>query len=53
MLTRHCVGDGKGYPPGQEPPPTLPPYVLANLRAWREGSPLIYIVTAAEYDLKT
>lgn len=53
VLTGHRAGGGKGYPPGHEPPPKLPGFVLENLRAYREGKPLKYVVTAQEYDLKT
>jgi phosphoglycerate dehydrogenase-like enzyme len=53
ILTGHNVGGGKGYPPGQAPAPRLPDFAVKNLRAYREGSPLIHVVTAAEYDLKT
>jgi phosphoglycerate dehydrogenase-like enzyme len=53
ILTRHKIGSGKGYPPGQEPEPALPDHAKTNLRAFAEGKPLIHVVTAEEYDLKT
>jgi phosphoglycerate dehydrogenase-like enzyme len=53
ILTSHHIGGGKGYPPGHEPTPTLPDFVVHNLAAYRQGKPLLYVITAAEYDLKT
>ncbi|NQU10752.1 hypothetical protein HQ590_08180 [bacterium] len=53
VLTGHRVCVGKGYPPGQEPEPRLPEFAVRNLEAYAAGRPLINVVTAAEYDLKT
>ncbi len=53
LLTRHNISSGKGYPPGQKPPPKLPPFVQHNLRAYAAGEPLLNIIPASIYDLKT
>jgi phosphoglycerate dehydrogenase-like enzyme len=53
ILTLHCIGGGKGYPPGKQPKPQLASFVLHNLAAFRDGQPLINVISAAEYDLKT
>jgi len=53
VLTHHRVGSGKGYPPGHRPKPQLPEFIVKNLAAYRQGKPLINVVTAEEYDLKT
>lgn len=53
VLSHHRIGSGKGYPPGQSPPPELPDFVVHNLRAYRQGQPLVNVISAAIYDLKT
>jgi len=53
VLTLHGIGGGKGYPPGQQPKPSLHEYVTYNLAAYRKGEPLINRITADLYDLKT
>ncbi len=53
VLTRHDISKGKGYPPGEAPPPQLFEHTRQNLEAYRNGAPLKYLITAAEYDMKT
>jgi phosphoglycerate dehydrogenase-like enzyme len=53
VLTYHQIGSGKGYPPGYNPKPSLPDYIVDNLRAYRLGRPLIHVISAKIYDLKT
>jgi phosphoglycerate dehydrogenase-like enzyme len=53
VLTRHGIGGGKGHPPGREPPPRLPDFVLRNLIAYASGQPLTFVIPPDEYDLKT
>jgi phosphoglycerate dehydrogenase-like enzyme len=53
ILTHHNIGGGKGYPPGQTPKRLLPDFVVQNLAAYRQGKPLINVISAEEYDLKT
>jgi phosphoglycerate dehydrogenase-like enzyme len=53
LLSKHKIGSGKGYPPDRQPKPTLPEFVWRNLEAYRSGRPLIHLIGAAEYDLKT
>jgi phosphoglycerate dehydrogenase-like enzyme len=53
ILTLHGIGGGKGYPPGMEPKPQVPAFVIKNLVAFAQRQPLINEVTAEAYDLKT
>lgn len=53
ILTGHEGVVGKGYPPGQAPPPKPSDFVLENLLAFARGEPLKHIVRAEEFDLKT
>jgi phosphoglycerate dehydrogenase-like enzyme len=53
LLTLHKIGGGKGFPPDQKPKPELPDFVLRNLAAYRNGQPLINVITAEVYDTKT
>jgi phosphoglycerate dehydrogenase-like enzyme len=53
ILTLHNIGGGKGFPPDKQPKPQLPNFARHNLVAFRTGQPLVNVVTAAEYDLKT
>jgi phosphoglycerate dehydrogenase-like enzyme len=53
ILTMHHVGSGKGFPPGQRPPPVLPNHIVENLAAYRQGKPLGNLITADIYDIKT
>jgi len=53
VLTGHRVGSGKGFPPNAKPAPKLPDFVLHNLLAFNENKPLINVITADIYDLKT
>ncbi len=52
-LTHHVVGPGKGYTPGREPVRPLPEYVTENMQRYLDGRPLIYTISAEQYDLKT
>jgi phosphoglycerate dehydrogenase-like enzyme len=53
LLTGHKIGKGKGYPPGQEPVANLPEHTIRNLEAYKLGKPLINVISAEIYDLKT
>ncbi len=53
LLTRHRVGRGKGYPPDREPLRPIPDYVQENLRAYADGTEMIFTISAPLYDLKT
>ena len=53
VLTLHAIGGGRGYPPGQEPKPAVPDFVVHNLAAYRQGQPLRNVITADQYDRKT
>jgi phosphoglycerate dehydrogenase-like enzyme len=53
ILTGHKINKGKGYPPGKEPILDLPEHLVKNLEAYRSGKPLINIISAEIYDLKT
>lgn len=53
ILGGHKTGGGMGPEPGFQRAKRLPGFVVHNLRALRDGTPLIHVITAGEYDLKT
>ena len=53
ILTGHVLGHGKGMPKDKRPPAHLPGFVIENLLAFAAGKPLINLIPAAVYDLKT
>jgi phosphoglycerate dehydrogenase-like enzyme len=53
ILTGHRINKGKGYPPGKEPVLDMPEFLVRNLEAYRLGKPLINVISAEIYDLKT
>jgi D-3-phosphoglycerate dehydrogenase len=54
LLTGHILGNGKGPDPTKPIPPRgLPDFVVANVLALHAGRPLINLISAAQYDLKT
>jgi glycerate dehydrogenase len=53
ILTQHRVSGSRHYPPGYEPPRELPEFAVTNLEAFAAGKPLINVIAAEIYDLKT
>ena len=53
ILTAHRVSGGKGMEPSLQGPKVLADFVVANIHAVVNNTPLINVVTAEEYALKT
>lgn len=53
ILGAHRTSSGKGCEPAMRGPRLLPDFVVANIHAVINGTPLVNVVTAEQYALKT